>query len=378
MDPKDEEIETEVEGTDTDTGAELDTDGAGATGSEAGADDGASEAGASTEGDAAPKSLAEALSAGVDAATKKAEKPAADAKDGKADADKEAADKLAAGDGKDPKAADGEKKPDGKQPDHVNDPIDARLAPRTQERIRSLADEVKTLREVSENNGAMIGAIMDTGATPTEFGAMVGYLGAVHSDDPARLESAYQLLQSELQGLAIRMGKPLPEVNWLEGQQDLIDAIRSGATTRELAIEMAMHRASTKRAKTVADAKTQQTATTQATEKDAATATTELDALGAELEANDPLYKVKFALIVPKLRAEFAKVPPKQWKTRFLEEYAKAKVGAPKPAVAAAPAVAVNKPKNQPLRPSTPSGGAAKAPGSALDALSSAIDGLRS
>lgn len=380
MDPtENEETETPVTGDDAEADTSLDTS------ADAGDDSGGSTGAPGEPGEDSkaavedgPKSLAEALSAGIESATKKSEKAGAEkADEGKKGAEDGKGEKKDATDGEKDKGADDGKKPDGKdgQPDHVNDPIDARLAPRTQERIRSLADEVKTLREVSTNNGAMIGAIMDTGATPQEFGAMVGYLGAVHSDDPARLEAAYQLLQSELQGLALRMGKPLAEVNWLEGHQDLIDAIRSGATTRELAIELAMGRATKKRNDATTAAKTKQTETATATEKDTKTASDELDALGTELLAADPLYKAKYALIVPKLRAEFAKIPPRQWKTRFLEEYARAKVAAPK---VAAPAVKVNPPKNQPIRPSSPSGGTQKAPGSALDALSSAIDGMRS
>ena len=357
-----------------------------AAGVEQADDSGAGADGASGEADAGPKSLAEALTAGIDSVAnkgkEKGKEAGADAKDSEGATDKEGAEKKNAADGE---KKEGEEKPedktgkDGKQPDHVNDPIDARLAPRTQERIRSLADEVKTLRSVAENNGAMIGAIMDTGATPQEFGAMVGYLGAVHSEDPARLEAAYQLLQSELQGLAIRMGKPLPEVNWLDGQQDLIDGIRAGAMTRETAIELAMHRAGKKRADTIAAARAKETQAAQSTEQEAKAASAELDALGDELAAADPQYAAKYAIIVPKLKAEMGKLPPKQWKTRFLEEYAKTKV-VPKaaPVAAARPAAPViNKPKNQPLRPSTPSGGTVKTPGSALDALSSAIDGMR-
>jgi hypothetical protein len=354
-----------------------------AAGVEQADDSGAGADGSSGEADAGPKSLAEALTAGIDSVANKGKEKGkeadADGKDGEGATDKEGTEKKDAADGE---KKEGEEKPDdkaakdGKQPDHVNDPIDARLAPRTQERIRSLADEVKQLRQISENNGAMIGAIMDTGASPQEFGAMVGYLGAVHSEDPARLEAAYQLLQSELQGLAIRMGKPLPEVNWLDGQQDLIDGIRAGAMTRETAIELAMHRASKKRNDAVTAAKVKDAQATQSTEQEAKAASAELDALGDELAAADPQYAAKYAIIVPKLKAEMAKLPPKQWKTRFLEEYAKTKIVS-KTAPVAAAAPVINKPKNQPLRPSTPSGGTVKAPGSALDALSSAIDGMR-
>lgn len=375
MEKEHEEVESEVEGADTDAGAELDTQN-----TDSGADEGtvtntaAGDVDEKSDDTGGPKSLAEALTAGVDSVAKKGAKPEEKSKDG---TDEDKAKEKDAASGKDDKSADKAEKPGDKQgkPDHVNDPIDARLAPRTQERIRSLADEVKTLREVAENNGQMIGAIMDTGATPQEFGAMVGYLGAVHSEDPAKLEAAYTLLQSELQGLALRMGKPIPEVDWLNGHQDLIDAVRGGTTTREIAIESAMHRANAKRAKAVATEKAKQTETTQATEKDTETVTAELDALGEELRASDPLYQAKYNIIVPKLQAEFKKLPPKQWKTRFLEEYARAKLPAKTP-VAAVTAPAV-KAKGQPLRPSAPSGGTQKAPGSALDALSSAIDGMR-
>jgi hypothetical protein len=384
MDKIDEE--TEIEGTDTDAGADLDTDGAGAAGSAAdelagktaAGDDSAGVDGAvSTE----PKSLAEALSAGVDSVINKGKdkgkEAGSDAKDGEGDAAKKAADeKVAAGaEGKEGEGkGTGKDAKDGKQPDHVNDPIPTGVAERTRERITSLVDEVKQLREVAENNGAMIGAIMDSGATPDEFGAMVQYLHWTHSEDPKMLESAYTLLKSELEGVALRLGKPLPEVDWLTGHADLVDAVKNGLTTRDLAIEMAMGRAQTKRTQTQAAAKTAKADTSKQAETELATATADLDKLGTELEAADPLYKQKYAVLVPKLQAEFKKIPSSQWKGKFLEEYAKLRV-APK----AAPPVIQNKPaKGQPLRPSAPSGDAKKAPGSALDALSSAIDGMRS
>lgn len=346
-------------------------------------DSGAEDTGAAAgEGDG-PKSLAEALSAGIDSlkpkADEKADKAGGDGKDGKGDAAEKGADKKDAAAGKDKpgeKDAEGKDAKDGKKPDHVNDPIPAGVAERTKERITFLANEVKQLREVAENNGAMIGAIMDTGATPDEFGAMVGYLHAVHSDNPEQLEKAYTLLQSELQGLALRMGKPIPEVDWLSSHPDLVDALKAGMITRELAIETAMNRTSKTRATAQAAAKANKTkADTDGAaqlEKDTKDATNALDALGETLSKADPQYAAKYAILVPKLRPILAKTHPSQWKAKFLEEYAVTRVGAP-----AATTVKVNPPKNQPLRPSAPSGGQQKAAGSALDALSSAIDGMR-
>jgi len=386
MDPtENEEIETDVEGADTDTGAELDTDGAGAAGSQADNMAGDGDAGddsAGVEGavSAEPKSLAEALDAGLNAVAskgkEKGEKAKGDADDGEGDAAKKAADEKAAADGKEgegkPKTDDKDGK-GGDKPDHVNDPIPPGVAERTRERITSLVDEVKQLREVAENNGAMIGAIMETGATPDEFGAMVQYLHWTHTDDPVMLENAYALLKSELEGVALRLGKPLPEVDWLTGHTDLVDAVKNGLTTRDLAVEMAMTRAQTKRVQTQASAKASKVDAAKTAETERVAATVALDTLGDELAAADPLYAQKVAVLTPKLQAEFKKIPPSQWKAKFLEEYAKLKV-APK----AAPAPVINKPaKGQPLRPSTPSGDAKKAPGSALDALSSAIDGMR-
>lgn len=363
------------------------------------ADDSATQGDASTAGDAAgaagsaasaddsaPKSLAEALSQGIDAVANKGKKPGENVdkpKDGTEEGgdQKEGKTKDSA-DGKQPDA-DGKDKDAKSKIDHVNDPIDARLAPRTQERIRSLASEVKELREIAGNNGTITDAIVKTGASPEEFGAMVGYLDAVHSDDPKKLEAAYNLLQNELQGLALKMGKAIPEVDWLSGHKDLIDAVRSGATTRDLAVEIAMRRAETKRNQDIAAAKATKTQKTQQSTEQAAAdqkqATKDLDALGDELAAADPNYGAKYAILVPKLKAAFATIPPSQWKGKFLEEYAKLQVkpkAAPAAAVAGA-AATVNKPKGQPLRPSTPSGSATKAPSSALDALSSAIDGMR-
>lgn len=372
---------------------ELEIDDAGATGE---ADDTADDLSDSTpSGDdqgsgaddtpAGPKSAAEALSAGIDAlagkSKKEGDKAGSETEDGKGGPAKEGADKKDAADGKkgegEGKTADGKPKADDKL-DHVNDPIDARLAPRTQERIRSLADEVKTLREVSTNNGAMIGAIMDSGATPDEFGALVAYMHWTHSEEPAQLEQAYALLQSELQGVALRLGRAIPEVDWLSGHQDLIDGIKGGLMTRDTAVELAMHRATVKRNKDQTTAKaTKDNATrdqTAQTAKDQTTAIAELDTLGDELAAADPQYAAKYAILVPKLKAEFAKIPPSQWKTKFLEEYAKTRIKAAPPAGVPPKQ---NTPKPQPLRPSTPSGDTKKAPGSALDALSSAIDGMR-
>lgn len=378
MENENEELETELE---TELGEE--GEGASASESSAGVDGALPGADAGTEGGgdekdgagAGPKSLAEALELGLEAVSSKAKEKAGE-KDGKPGEEKnpDGTPKVA-------KEGEGVKKPDdgAKKPDHVNDPIPAGVAERTRERIVSLVDEVKQLRDISDNQGQMISAVMDSGASPQEFGAMVQYLHWVHSDKPDDLESAYKLLSSELEGVALKLGRPLPGVDFLTGHDDLVKAVQEGLTTREMAVELAMGRKRTAREQAT---KTATTAATAKTENDTAAlalakneAIEEINELGKDLAKEDPQYKVKFDALVPELKEKFKTLHPSKWKAAFLERYAKHKVAAPAKAAAIVP---VNKPKGpQPLRPSSPSGGTVKTPGSALDALSSAIDGMR-
>ena len=256
--------------------------------------------------------------------------------------------------------------------DHVNDPIPKETNARTAERMKYLIDTVKSQTILGEQHEALFGKIRDTGASPDEFAQMVNYLGAVHSTDPKRLEAAYQMLQSELVGIAVKLGKPLFEVNLLRdpANKDLVDEIQGGTLTSNRAHEIALQRETNKRNiaanKTVND--TRATAETAAAASKAGTDT--MNALGAELLAKDgaEIYNAKYDVLIPMLKPLFARLDPREWKGVFLDHYNNLTV---QPKVAP-----VIKEKQQPLRTKQPagSGGTAQAPKSALDAINAALD----
>lgn len=322
------------------------------------------------------KSIAEALSEGIEASAqhgqKKTDKPAGegDGEDGERPGD----DKKQDGD-KDVPAEDGDKDKDKKEPDHVNDPIDERLSERAQDRIRSLVGFVKERDEALTTQGKLIDAIQSTGATPEMFAEMVGFMRNANSDEPAALEAAYKTLQNGMRTLAIRMGKPVPEVDLLADYPELAQAVKYGQITEQHAQELAIAR---ERVKVEGTQRTRASDATKATndaktEKD--TAISDLNALGAHLAKTDKDYQAKFDLITGPLKAAFANIRPSLWKATFEASYAAAVV--PKPVVPAAGAAAAAPKKGQPIRPTQPAGGGGKkAPGSMLDAISSAIEGV--
>jgi len=326
-------------------------------------------------GGEAAKSIADALDEGLEAsktAKKPGDKPAeaVEDKDGKKD-----------GDGKtetdEEKTAreKAEKDEADKKIDHVNDPIDERLSERTQERIKSLVGFVKERDEALTVQGNLINSIQETGASPEQFAETIGFLRNVNSDDPAALEAAYKTLQGGMRSLAIRMGKPVPEVDLLGEYPELANAVKFGQITKEHAQELAIAREQAKVATTQRTRANDATRTTQeaAAEKDAAI--TSLNTLGASLAKSDPQYQAKFDLITGPLKAAFANIRPSQWEATFKAAYAAAVVAAPVKAAPVVPAVVPK--KGQPIRPQQPAGDGTKtAPKSMLEAVNSALDGM--
>lgn len=267
-------------------------------------------------------------------------------------------------------------KPAGKE-DHVNDPIPEGLNERTAARMKSLIDTVKQQAVLAEQHDALFSSIQNTGASPTEFAQMIGYMRMVHSKSPKDLETAYGVLQGELRALAVRLGKSLPEVNLLADKEnaDLIAEVRAGKLTQERANEIAASRA--QKAAAAEATRTAEAAERQKTEAAAATqrGVKALDDLGTELRKRDgdATYVAKKEILVPMLTEHFKRIDPKEWPGIFREMYDKLVV---KPQ-AAPPAPAVPAARTVPLRPKAPAGGGAQgAPKSALEAISQAIDGV--
>lgn len=258
-----------------------------------------------------------------------------------------------------------------KKPDAVNDPIPEGLNKRTAARMTELIETVKQQAAIVESHTMLFDTVREAGS-PEEFAAMINYMKSVRSNDPKVLGQAYSMLQGELRGLAVRMGKPLYEVNLLRdpANQDLVDEIRDGKITNNRAHELALARETQKRATGVK----QQETVTQTAEQDRQTGIGDLNALETQLIARDgePAYRAKRAILESSLKATMKAVNPTKWKEIFNDAY-EGLVVAPKPA----PVPAVIPVKVQPQRPKQPAGagGATTAPKSALEAMNIALGG---
>lgn len=259
-----------------------------------------------------------------------------------------------------------------KKPDAVNDPIPDEIKGRTRERMQSLIATVKEKDETIAVQNQLFDSIKNTGATPEEFGAMVGYMRWVHSDKPEDLRQARDLLLSELEGISLKLGETAPGIDFLSKFPDLQEAVNNGQITVDHANELAMGRQRIKVTNDRTAAQQTQEQQTQAATAERNAAITELNSLGQTLQQTDPQYAAKHAALAPALKA-LGMLPPKQWKAAFMAAYKAVEVPAATPASATAPA---QKPSgNQPLRANkSPSGSSTKQAGSMLDAISAAID----
>lgn len=268
----------------------------------------------------------------------------------------------------------------GKKVDPVNDPIPDEIKGRTRERMQSLISTVKTKDEQIAVQHQLVDSITSTGASPEEFGAMLGYMRWVHSDKPEDLKQAQQLLLSELEGISLKLGEAAPGINFLAKHPDLQQDVDNGQITQERAQEIALHRTRT------ANTEAQRTAV-QTRESTAAAATAErnagiaeLNALGVSLNTTDPDYAEKHDILKPVLTA-LGELPPTKWKAAFQRAYnaitpeqveARRGLMQRRGAAPAKPGA----PAGKPLRANkTPSGGEPnRGPTSLLDAISAAVD----
>lgn len=254
--------------------------------------------------------------------------------------------------------------------DPVNDPIPVQVSERTRERITALVGLVKEKDVKVQEYAEFLQHIESTGASADNFAQMMGYMRAVNSDKPEDMELAYQMLRSELEGLALKMGKPLPEVDLLAGEPELAEEVRLGHMPKARAEELAVSR------KKITNATATVAATrTQATQEQAlATARTEataaLTALGAKLSKEDTDYARKFTILTPALKPILSQLHPSRWAATVAQAFAACKLP---PAPAAV--VPVVPDKQQPLRPKTPAGDGQKVAGSMLDAVNAALEG---
>lgn len=279
-------------------------------------------------------------------------------------------------------------KPDGSAPPvdpleaALNAPIPNALKRETKERIQTLAGKVKelipALEERNRDLEAIMNPILESGATPTQYKQSLDYLRLVNSPSRADKEKALEIMQGEIRALATMLGKPVPGVNFLEGHDDLIQAVGSGRMTHEHAMELAAARAAQGYQKKTDERVALERQSGEDQAKAVQNGRAALNQLEASLRA-DPNYLAKKAVLINQLKPVFARIHPSEWAATFHQAYlalpapaAPARTAAPSAPRPAAPASGGG---NTPLRASNPAGSAVPAPSS----LSEAIDfGIRS
>lgn len=327
---------------------------------------------AETPAEPAP-SLADAITAGIELAPERGpakdpvDDPAAEpegdegAQAGADKKDDDAEQPAKAGD-KEPENKDGKK-----DADHVNDPIPKELSERTRERITSLASMVKEKDAIIENQGNLVSAVMQTGASAEQFAGIIGYLRNLNSTDPKNLEQCLKDMDNMRENIAMRLGRPVEGVDFLKDHKDLAEAVAYGQITREHAQELAISRR--RRDIEQASAESARTTTTQAAAEQAA-AVTDLNELGDFLKQTDPDYAAKYQQIESTVKS-LSQHPPKQWKAKFMEAYRAAKVTRAAPVVPSGDGTQMERDpqtgrfvpvrQGQPLRPGAPAGGGSDA-----------------
>ncbi len=355
--------------------------------------------------DAGPKSMLDAINAGIDAVTNGAPPPAdEDAEPVKPQDTPEEPAKPAAAKGapkepakdagkepppKDDKAAAAKEpkpKPKPKEPepagpiDAVNDPIPAEVKGRTRERMTQLITNVKEVSaerdQVRGQFNEILGMIEETGATPEQYGQALDYLRAVNSRDPAQIKAAIQTAQRELAALAAMIGEPVAGVDMLAQHPDLGQEVEDGKISRARAEEIAAARArrasDEQQGVVLRQQREQQQRVNHAKQR--------LNVVETELRGTDPLYEQKRAMLVPMLQPIFETLPPAQWERAFRAAYAKLTLPAGMPAAGRAPRAGAPAPSEplragqQPLRATQHAGSAQRQVGSMLDAINEGIE----
>lgn len=205
--------------------------------------------------------------------------------------------------------------------------------------------ELETAHPAMQRMAEWESAIQQTGATPEQFGATMTYLSLVNSGDPAKIEAAFQQIESEYLTLAKALGRPVGGYDPLDDHPDLLEAVNGpDMMDRKYALELAQARnrqQHTQQARQVQDqTDAQRRALTEGQQA--------LQALDAELAASDPAFKAKLQVLAPAIQAMCAAAPPAEWAGRVREMFARLQLpaAAPAPAPAALP----------PLRPTVPGG----------------------
>jgi hypothetical protein len=109
---------------------------------------------------------------------------------------------------------------------------------------RAKPEETAALQDKAGRFDNWVKVLSDTKSTNQQLSNALGYLGAINSREPSRMNAAFDSMLAELQWLGGQIGREVPGfVDPIEGHRDLADALEKGQITREYALQIARGRA---------------------------------------------------------------------------------------------------------------------------------------
>ncbi|WP_313416027.1 hypothetical protein [Stenotrophomonas sp.] len=275
-------------------------------------------------------------------------------------------------DGQPPAATDDQPQPDAETEEEITA---LGLKEKSAERFRGMAAEIKQSRATidalkaagiedvaklpelvqrSKVGEDMVQMVVETGASPEQYGMALDYLGLIgkaQQGDLVAAEKAYEVMGKEYAALAKMLGKEAPGIHDpLANHQDLRAEVEAGDLLRARAVEIAGQR---DRAAYTGNVERQRTESQQAAEQAEQRGIDWLKRFDAEMAQEDPSYVAKRPQLNDAVRQIREQYHPSEWAQRTALAYAR--IQAP---VAAAPAVAAPaapvQPRPGPVRPSGP------------------------
>ncbi len=253
---------------------------------------------------------------------------------------------------------------------------DLKLGERAGARFRELTAEVKALAPIkaelekagikdvaqlpamierSKKADDLIGMVMETKASPDQYGAALDYLTLTNraaSGDRAAATKCFEIATAEVAAFAKLLGKEVPGVHDpLAAHPDLAKEVEDGDITRARALELAAARDQVKTGQARSDQARQQDEVQELAKQ----GTQALGQWDAQMLASDPTYQHKRPILSSIVAEIKATLHPSRWVEATKRAYAAipANAGAPAaaPATPAAPAPAAN---TNALRPGGP------------------------
>ncbi|MCU1123479.1 hypothetical protein JAK34_15690 [Stenotrophomonas maltophilia] len=250
------------------------------------------------------------------------------------------------------------------------------LKEKSAERFRGMAAEIKELAPLREAMKAagiedvarlpelvqrskvgedMVQMVVETGASPEQYGMALDYLGLIgkaQQGDLVAAEKAYEVMGKEYAALAKMLGKEAPGIHDpLANHQDLRAEVEAGDLPRARAVEIAGQR---DRAAYTGNVERQRTESQQAAEQAEQRGIQWLQQFDAEMAQEDPSYAAKRPQLNEAVRQIREQYHPSEWAQRTALAYARIQAPAPAAAPSVAAPVAPVQPRPGPVRPSGP------------------------